>query len=48
MSTDELTTETTQDERYAAIDIGDGETMIYDRNNPDAWLQSNYAIEVGT
>ena len=47
MNTDELTDEATQDERYAAIETGDGETMIYDRDNPDAWVQSTYAIEVG-
>jgi len=36
-----------QDRRYAAIETGDGETMIYDRNNPDAWVQSSYAVEIG-
>lgn len=48
MTMDELTEDTAQDERYAAIETGGGETMIYDRDNPEAWLQSNYAIEVGT
>jgi len=48
MSTDDAIERTTDDERYAAIETGDGETMIYDRDNPDAWLQSNYALDVGT
>jgi hypothetical protein len=45
---DEVIDETASDERYAAIETGDGETMIYDRDNPEAWLQSDYAVEVGT
>jgi hypothetical protein len=36
-----------QDERYAAIETGAGETMIYDRENPDAWVQSSYTLEFG-
>lgn len=37
----------TDDERYAAIETGAGETMIYDRDNPDAWVQSSYTVEIG-
>ncbi|MFB6198356.1 MAG: hypothetical protein ABEI52_08845 [Halobacteriaceae archaeon] len=32
--------------RYAELMINDG-TVIYDRENHDAWIQSDYAIEVG-
>ncbi|WP_170178688.1 DUF7331 family protein [Halapricum salinum] len=48
MTTNDASEQVTEDERYAAIETGDGETMIYDRDNPDAWVQSNYALEVGT
>lgn len=48
MTMDEVIDETAAGERYAAIETGDGETMIYDRDNPEAWLQSDYAVEVGT
>ena len=33
-------------ERYAALDLSHGETVIYDRDNPRAWLQSTDAISV--
>jgi len=26
---------------------GDGNFVVYDRENPDAWVQSDYALEVG-
>ena len=32
--------------RYATLEIGDGETVIYDRDNPRAWLQSDGAVRV--
>lgn len=35
------------EQRYAAIDIGADETMIYDRENPEAWVQSSYTLEIG-
>jgi len=36
------------DARLDLIETGSGETMIYDRDNPDAWVQSDYVIDVGT
>lgn len=24
-----------------------GVTLVYDRSNPDAWIKSDYAVEVG-
>ena len=39
--------ETTDEQRYAAIETGADETMIYDRENPDAWVQSSYTVEIG-
>lgn len=44
----EAETEDEQQPRYAAIETGDGETMIYDRENPDAWVQSSYTVEIGS
>lgn len=43
----EAETEDEQQPRYAAIETGEGETMIYDRENPDAWVQSSYNVEIG-
>ncbi|MFW6018130.1 MAG: DUF7331 family protein [Halapricum sp.] len=48
MTTDKPVTDTDADGRYAAIETGSGETVIYDRDNPDAWVQSDYAVEMGT
>ena len=49
--TEDATTEHQSDEeqelRYAAIETGEGETMIYDRDNPEAWVQSTYTVEIG-
>jgi hypothetical protein len=30
--------------RYGAIETSEGETIIYDREQPTAWLQSDYAV----
>ena len=35
------------DERYGAFTTGDGDVVVYDTDNPEAWLQSDYAVEVG-
>ncbi|QSG13615.1 TrkA, K+ transport system, NAD-binding component [Halapricum desulfuricans] len=48
MTTDKPVPETDADGRYAVIETGSGETMIYDRDNPDAWVQSDHAVDVGT
>jgi len=35
------------DEQYGAFTTGGGETIVYDRTNSAAWIQSDYAVEVG-
>ena len=35
-----------EDGRYATLDLTHGETVIYDRENPRAWLQSDGAVSV--
>lgn len=44
------TSETSTDEtarRYAELNIGDEEFVIYDRENHQAWIQSTLSLEVG-
>ena len=36
-----------KDEKFGTIEIGNGDVVIYDRDNPDAWLQSDAAVELG-
>jgi hypothetical protein len=36
--------ESTGDERYGTIETGDGDTIIYDRESPDAWVQSDLLV----
>ena len=38
-------TDAEMDDRYAALEIGDGDVVIYDREEPSAWLQSNHVVE---
>ncbi|MFB6166596.1 MAG: hypothetical protein ABEJ31_15665 [Haloarculaceae archaeon] len=33
--------------RYAELRIGDDEFVIYDRQNHEAWIQSDVAVEIG-
>ncbi|MFB6369199.1 MAG: hypothetical protein ABEH42_02350 [Haloarculaceae archaeon] len=33
------------DGRYGSIETRDGETIIYDRETPDAWVQSDLLLE---
>ena len=42
------THERQQNGRFATLDLADGETVIYDRENPRAWLQSNDAVSVSS
>ena len=35
-----------EDERYAELNIGDEEFVIYDRENHQAWIQSTVAVGV--
>lgn len=39
-------TDTDDDEWYGAIETGDGDVVIYDRNEETAWLQSDYTVEL--
>lgn len=40
----ESQTDTEHDERYGAIETGDGDVVIYDRDEGTAWLQSDTAL----
>ena len=42
--TDADATEAEGDQRYAELNIGDEEFVIYDRENHQAWLQSTVAV----
>lgn len=35
------------DEQFGAFTTDDGETIVYDRTNTEAWIQSDYAVDVG-
>jgi hypothetical protein len=45
--TDGRVAEVGQDDRYAELNIGDEEFVIYDRENHQAWIQSTVAVGVG-
>jgi len=32
--------------RYATITLGSEDVLLYDREQPDAWLQSDYTVEL--
>ena len=34
------------DEQYGSIETGGGDTVIYDRTNEHAWVQSSHTVEV--
>jgi hypothetical protein len=36
------------DDRYALLEIDEGDTVIYDREEPSAWLQSDHTVELPT
>jgi hypothetical protein len=44
--TDGTVEETAQEDRYADLNIGDEEFVIYDKENHRAWLQSTVAVPV--
>jgi len=44
--TDAGTAEAAGDKRYAELNIGDEEYVIYDRENHQAWVQSSVAVGV--
>jgi hypothetical protein len=33
-------------DRYGVIEIGNGDVVIYDRDEPAAWLQSNNTVSL--
>lgn len=39
-------TDAHDDKRYGAIETGDGDVVIYDRDNETAWLQSDTMVEL--
>ncbi|MEF8781912.1 MAG: hypothetical protein V5A39_02885 [Haloarculaceae archaeon] len=43
---DEPVADDEQTDRYAELNIGDEEFVIYDRKNHEAWIQSSVAITV--
>jgi len=47
-ATDEQTghVATEEQDRYAELNIGDEEFVIYDRENHQAWIQSSVAVTV--
>lgn len=52
---DDLTADRAEDDadepercRYATIALARGETVLYDRRNPQAWLQSDAAVVPST
>ena len=34
-------------DRYAHLSLDGGDVVIYDRHDPDTWVQSDYHVEVG-
>lgn len=38
--------ESKADERYGLIDTGNAEWLVYDRQQPTAWVQSDSVVEV--
>jgi hypothetical protein len=43
--TDATEAEAADGERYGTIETGTGETIIYDRESPDAWVQSDLLVD---
>ena len=33
--------------RYAHLSLDNDEVVIYDREQPDTWLQSDFVVEIG-
>lgn len=33
-------------ERYAMVSLDDGEVLLYDRDDEDAWIQSDASVDV--
>lgn len=43
----ETAQESAQDDRYGTFETGDGSVIVYDRKEPTAWIQSDFAVDVG-
>lgn len=41
-------TDSETDVRYATLETGDGDLIIYDREEPSAWVQSNHTVDLET
>lgn len=39
-------TDSETEPRYATLETGDGDLIIYDREHPSAWLQSDHTAEI--
>lgn len=39
-------TEEPDEDRYATIETGDGDLVIYDREETTAWLQADHTVDV--
>jgi len=40
-------TDSSAAQQYGAFTTGDGDVVVYDTENPESWIQSDYAVEVG-
>lgn len=40
--------ETPDDSKYGFFRTDGGDTVVYDRQNPEAWIQSTFAVSVGS
>jgi hypothetical protein len=45
-ATDDTTDANESAQRYAELNIGDDEFVIYDRENHEAWIQSSTSLDV--
>lgn len=45
--TDEPTASPLDSDRYAHLTLGDESVVIYDRESPESYLQSDVAVEIG-
>lgn len=41
-----VTADDAQMDRIGELALDDGSTVIYDRDNPDAWIQSDLTLEL--
>jgi hypothetical protein len=46
-TTDEPPESALDSDRYAHLSLDGGDVVIYDRHEPDTWVQSDFHVEVG-